>query len=35
MKNLKKSIDWFNQKFGAFFCPTSKQGKKKQNSIYK
>lgn len=32
---FKKFSSWFDNKFGAFFCPPYKQGKEKQNAIYK
>jgi hypothetical protein len=35
MKNSwNKFENWFNQKFGWFFCPANKQGKEDRNSIY-
>ena len=36
MKNKYKLFQiWFNKKFGWFLNPSTKQGKEKQNSIYK
>ena len=34
-QQMKKIENWFNKKFGWFFCPPYKQGKEEQNKIYK
>lgn len=32
---FKDFSNWFNRRFGSFFNPPYKQGKEKQNSIYR
>lgn len=34
-KYFNKFEKWFNQKFGWFFSPPTKQGKENKNKIYK
>jgi len=35
INKLRQAIKWLNEKIGWFFNPSVKQGKEKQNSIYK
>lgn len=34
-KKIKTFFNWINKHAGWFFNPSNKQGKEKQNSIYK